>query len=211
MAGTTISGLSHPILKNDYASEWMGIEVLALSDGHATVRMTLRQEMLNGFGMAHGGMIFAFADTAFALACNPATPAPGSETPGPETPASTTPGSTTPGSTTPEAPGAGTPVTGSSGTETPEAARTEAADAANTTADAADTITVASGVDINFLKPAFQGQVITAVADRRSSAGRSGLYDIQIFAADPGSQLPGELIAEFRGRSRTIPKTRNKS
>jgi acyl-CoA thioesterase len=48
--------------------------------------------------------------------------------------------------------------------------------------------------------------VITAVADRRSSAGRSGLYDIQIFAADPGAPLPGELIAEFRGRSRTIPK-----
>jgi acyl-CoA thioesterase len=157
--------------------------------------MTLRQEMLNGFGMAHGGMIFAFADTAFALACNPATPAPGSETPGSETP-----GSETPGKEVPESSGAGTPGT--------EAARTEAAGA---TGDAADTITVASGVDINFLKPAFQGQVITAVADRRSSAGRSGLYDIQIFAADPGSQLPGELIAEFRGRSRTIPKSRNKS
>jgi acyl-CoA thioesterase len=190
MAGTTISGLSHPILKNDYASEWMGIEVLALSDGHAIVRMTLRQEMLNGFGMAHGGMIFAFADTAFALACNPATPAPGLETPGSETP----------GTEIPESSGSGAPGT--------EAARTEAAGA---TGDAADTITVASGVDINFLKPAFQGQVITAVADRRSSAGRSGLYDIQVFAADPGSQLPGELIAEFRGRSRTIPKSRNKS
>jgi acyl-CoA thioesterase len=165
MAGTTISGVSHPILENDYASEWMGIEVLALGDGHATIRMTLRQEMLNGFGMAHGGMIFAFADSAFALACNPATPAPGAA----------------------EAP----------------------AETAGTADAAADSITVASGVDINFLKPAFQGQVITAVADRRSSAGRSGLYDIQIFAADPGSQLPGELIAEFRGRSRTIPKKRN--
>lgn len=155
MAETTLSGATHPILENDYASEWMGIEVLAISDGHATIRMTLRQEMLNGFGMAHGGMIFAFGDTAFALACNPIHPAPGEE----------------------------------------------------------GTITVASGVDINFLKPAFRGQVLTAVADRRSSAGRSGLYDIQIFAADaappaaetqPGS--PGELIAEFRGRSRTIPK-----
>jgi acyl-CoA thioesterase len=197
MAGTTISGLSHPILKNDYASEWMGIEVLALSDGHATVRMTLRQEMLNGFGMAHGGMIFAFADTAFALACNPATPAPGSETPGTETH-----GTETRGTETPESSGTGAPGTESSGT---------GAGAASATGEAADTITVASGVDINFLKPAFQGQVITAVADRRSSAGRSGLYDIQIFAADPGSPLPGELIAEFRGRSRTIPKSRNKS
>ena len=152
MAETTTPGATHQILENDYASEWMGIEVLKLEDGHATIRMTLRQEMLNGFGMAHGGMIFAFGDTAFALACNPASPPPGA-----------------------------------AGTD-------------------ADSITVASGVDINFLKPAFQGQVITAVADRRSSAGRSGLYDIQIFAADPGTQLPGELIAEFRGRSRTIPK-----
>ena len=152
MAELTIPGATHQILKDDYASEWMGIEVLKLDDGHATIRMKLRQEMLNGFGMAHGGMIFAFADSAFALACNPVNPAPGEE----------------------------------------------------------DTITVAAGVDINFLKPAYRGQVITAVADRRTSAGRSGLYDIQIFAAapdaQPNSQNPGELIAEFRGRSRTIPK-----
>ncbi|MFJ5698522.1 hotdog fold thioesterase [Arthrobacter sp. NPDC093139] len=195
MAETTISGAVHPILENDYASEWMGIEVLSLGDGQATIRMTLRQEMLNGFGMAHGGMIFAFADTAFALACNPATPAAGTPTldEGAPTPAAGTP---TPDEG-PETPGAG------------------AADTNGAAGAAADSITVASGVDINFLKPAFQGQVITAVANRRSSTGRSGLYDIQIFAADPGSELnagkPGELIAEFRGRSRTIPKTRNKS
>ncbi|MDR6435288.1 acyl-CoA thioesterase [Paenarthrobacter nicotinovorans] len=152
MVETTLSGASHHILTNDYASEWMGIEVLKLDDGHATIRMHLRQEMLNGFGMAHGGMIFAFGDTAFALACNPANPTP--------------------------------------------------QQAAN--------ITVASGVDINFIKPAFQGQVITAVANRRASTGRSGLYDIQIYAASPDAPStdtqPGELIAEFRGRSRTISK-----
>jgi len=193
MAETTLSGPHHQILENDYASEWMGIEVLALSDGHATIRMTLRQEMLNGFGMAHGGMIFAFGDTAFALACNPAAPANG---PLPETG---------------EMPGA----VGTAGTEaTADSAATADTDATTGAAGPADagsdSITVASGVDINFLKPAFQGQVITAVAHRRSSAGRSGLYDVQIFAADPGSELspgePGELIAEFRGRSRTIPK-----
>ena len=76
MVETTLSGATHHILTNDYASEWMGIEVLKIDDGHATIRMHLRQEMLNGFGMAHGGMIFAFADTAFALACNPANPTP---------------------------------------------------------------------------------------------------------------------------------------
>ncbi|WP_427129439.1 hotdog fold thioesterase [Pseudarthrobacter sp. S9] len=187
MAELTISGDTHPILKDDYASEWMGIEVLSLGDGHATIRMTLRQEMLNGFGMAHGGMVFAFGDTAFALACNPATPDPGAA--GTDT--------------------AGTDAVGDTGT-----------------------ITVAAGVDINFLKPAFRGQVLTAVANRRASTGRSGLYDVQIYAADPAPPAPatppagaapaaaaadtpaaaaadtppGELIAEFRGRSRTISK-----
>jgi acyl-CoA thioesterase len=160
MAGLTTSGNTHPILKDDYASEWMGVEVLALDDGHATVRMTLRQDMLNGFGMAHGGMIFAFGDTAFALACNPAAPHAGA---------------------------AGTDTAGS------------------------EHITVAAGVDINFLRPAFQGQVLTAVANRRASAGCSGLYDIQIYAADAGAEPAGlapegELIAEFRGRSRTISR-----
>src|SRR3954469_23796902 len=137
MAELTVSGETHPLLKADYASEWMGIEVVALDDGHATIRMTLRQEMLNGFGMAHGGMIFAFGDTAFALACNPVNPAP----------------------------------------------------------DEAANITVAAGVDINFLKPAFRGQLLTAIANRRASTGRSGLYDIQIYAADPAAPSPAGATA----------------
>lgn len=193
MAGTTVSGQTHPILENDYASEWMGIEVLALGDGEASIRMTLRQEMLNGFGMAHGGMIFAFGDTAFALACNPAAPAAGPLLNNGETPG--------------DAGTVGTDGTADAAATTDNGATTDAAGSAGA---GSDSITVASGVDINFLKPAFQGQVITAVAHRRSSAGRSGLYDVQIFAADPGSEIspgePGELIAEFRGRSRTIPK-----
>ncbi len=133
-----VTGLDHAILKDDHASHWMGIDVVALGEGTATISMTLRQEMLNGFGIAHGGMIFAFADSAFAMACNPA----------------------------------------------------EGSD---------DTITVASGVDINFLAPAHPGQLLTAVATRRQQQGRSGIYDIQITADNT-------VIAEFRGRSRTIPK-----
>lgn len=60
----------HHILKDDFASEWMGIRVLRADDGDVEIQMELRKEMLNGFAMAHGGMIFAFADTAFAMACN---------------------------------------------------------------------------------------------------------------------------------------------
>lgn len=135
--------LMHPILENDFAAKWLGIEVLKVADGHATISMELRQEMLNGFGIAHGGMVFALADTAFAMSCNPHT-----------------------GST--------------------------------------DTITVAAGVDINFLKPGIPGRTLTAVANRRQQTGRSGIYDIQVLQSVPDAE--DEVLAEFRGRSRTIPK-----
>jgi acyl-CoA thioesterase len=127
----------HPILEGDHASRWMGIEVDRADYGHAEIRMTLREEMLNGFGIAHGGMIFALADTCFALACNDP-------------------------------------------------------------AGDGSTITVASGVDINFISSARRGEVLTAVGTVRAQAGRSGVYDIQVMAG-------GRLVAEFRGRSRTIP------
>ena len=47
-----------------------GIVIDEAREGHARVRMTVREDMLNGHRSAHGGMIFALADTAFAYACN---------------------------------------------------------------------------------------------------------------------------------------------
>ena len=47
-----------------------GIGIEEAREGYARIRMTLRPDMLNGHGIAHGGMIFALADTAFAYACN---------------------------------------------------------------------------------------------------------------------------------------------
>lgn len=47
-----------------------GIEIEDAREGYARIRMTLRDDMLNGHRTAHGGMIFALADTAFAYACN---------------------------------------------------------------------------------------------------------------------------------------------
>jgi acyl-CoA thioesterase len=47
-----------------------GIEIEEAREGYARVRMTLRADMLNGHGTAHGGLIFALADSAFAYACN---------------------------------------------------------------------------------------------------------------------------------------------
>jgi acyl-CoA thioesterase len=47
-----------------------GIKIEAAREGYARVSMRIRPDMLNGHGIAHGGMIFALADTAFAYVCN---------------------------------------------------------------------------------------------------------------------------------------------
>jgi acyl-CoA thioesterase len=54
----------------DQASAMLGIEVVSAAPGAAVVRMRVRADMLNGFHVIHGGLVFAVADTAFALACN---------------------------------------------------------------------------------------------------------------------------------------------
>lgn len=56
--------------KDDHATRWLGIECLAVGPGSATMRMSVRQEMLNGHGTCHGGLITTLADSAFAFACN---------------------------------------------------------------------------------------------------------------------------------------------
>lgn len=58
----------------DRASAALGIELVECSEETATARMTVRSDMVNGHGLAHGGMIFSLADTAFACACNAAGP-----------------------------------------------------------------------------------------------------------------------------------------
>lgn len=132
----------HPVLKGDFASEWMGIRVLKAEYGDVEIQMELRQEMLNGFAIGHGGMVFAFADSAFAMACN--------------------------------------------------------------THEDDGTITVASGVDVNFISPAKPGQTLTARA-RVVHQGRSGVYDVEVTAQGENDPEPVRILI-FRGRSRTIPK-----
>ena len=129
----------HPTMGHDPAAEWLGIEVEHAAYGDVTLHMTVREEMLNGFGIAHGGMVFAFADTCFAWVCND-----------------------------PEGDGS--------------------------------TITVAQGVDVNFMSSPRAGQRLTAVGRVVARTGRSGLYDIEV------TDDTGRLVAQFRGRSRTIPR-----
>src|ERR1700730_7915459 len=54
----------------DRASQSLGIEIVDAARGRVQIAMTVRPDMVNGFGMCHGGMVFAFADSAFAFACN---------------------------------------------------------------------------------------------------------------------------------------------
>ena len=119
----------------DAASQALGIEPVEFGAGRAVLRMTVTERMVNGHGIAHGGYIFLFADTAFACACNGHGPA-----------------------------------------------------------------TVAAGADITFVTPAREGDDLRATAEERVRYGRSGIYDVTVRRGD-------EVIAEFRGRSRTVPGT----
>jgi len=58
------------MLEHDEFSRWLGLEVTHLAPNAATVRMTVRPEMVNGFGVCHGGIAFSLADSALAFASN---------------------------------------------------------------------------------------------------------------------------------------------
>ncbi len=54
----------------DRTAQALGMRIAAIRAGHATLSMPVREDMVNGHHMCHGGMIFTLADTAFAYACN---------------------------------------------------------------------------------------------------------------------------------------------
>ncbi|MEQ1617634.1 MAG: hydroxyphenylacetyl-CoA thioesterase PaaI [Terricaulis sp.] len=115
--------------------DW-GVTIEEAREGYARISMAVRADMLNGHRIAHGGMIFALADTAFAYACN---------------------------------------------------SRNEA--------------TVAQQASIVFLAQAREDDLLIAEARESSRAGRSGVYQVSVSAAD------SRVIAEFTGLSRTIGGT----
>jgi len=59
-------------------------------------------------------------------------------------------------------------------------------------------VTVAAGADINFISPVTAGDQLIAIAVERTKRGRSGIYDVTVRTAD------GTVVAEFRGRSRSL-------
>ena len=60
----------HEMWAADVASRSLGMELVEVGDGTAVVRMLVREDMVNGHGMCHGGLVATLADSAFALACN---------------------------------------------------------------------------------------------------------------------------------------------
>ena len=58
------------MMEKDLFSQWLGIQVLDIREGYSKIQMTLREEMINGFHVIHGGIAFSLADSAFAFACN---------------------------------------------------------------------------------------------------------------------------------------------
>jgi len=119
------------MMQRDRASAGLGMVVEVNEPGRAVVSMPIRDDMLNGFDITHGGFVFAVADTAFAIACNDS-----------------------------------------------------------------EALTVAAGADVSFLATSTTGDVLTAVAAAKPTAGRSGIFDVEI------TNQRGEIVAEFRGRSR---------
>lgn len=65
-----MTSAAHRMMASDRAVTAMGMQIELIEPGEAVVSMTVRDDMLNGFDITHGGFVFALADTAFAIACN---------------------------------------------------------------------------------------------------------------------------------------------
>jgi acyl-CoA thioesterase len=66
------AAVARHMLAHDAFSRWLGVELLDVKPARVTLRMVVREDMINGFGVCHGGVTFAFADSAFAFASNTA-------------------------------------------------------------------------------------------------------------------------------------------
>ncbi|MGH3387425.1 MAG: hydroxyphenylacetyl-CoA thioesterase PaaI [Actinomadura sp.] len=127
------------MLRQDAASRSLGMLLEDVAPGVARVSMVVREDMVNGHGICHGGLLATLADTAFAVACN-----------------------------------------------------------------SHGEMTVAAGFDITFLEPGRLGDRLLAGAVERARRGRSGLYDVTVIRRDPDGSADGLVLAEFRGRSRSL-------
>jgi acyl-CoA thioesterase len=121
------------MLRDDAATQALGMHVEAIGPGYARVSMTVRPDMLNGFRICHGGLLTTLADSAFAYGCN-----------------------------------------------------------------SYNEMTVASGIVVDFLASAHDGDRLVAECHEVSRTGRTGVYDIKVI------NQHGKAVMVMRGRSHTI-------
>ena len=69
-AARSAQSIVQAMYRADRASQALGIEFIDVAAGRVQIAMTVRPDMANGHGMCHGGVVFTFADSAFAFACN---------------------------------------------------------------------------------------------------------------------------------------------
>ena len=58
------------MLKNDHFSQWLGLQIVAIEKGSCTATCKITEEMLNGFGILHGGITYSLSDSALAFSAN---------------------------------------------------------------------------------------------------------------------------------------------
>jgi acyl-CoA thioesterase len=68
--GSKTTHIVDKMFLNDPFSQWLGIERINETTGNVSLKMTIREEMLNGFGIAHGGITYSLADSALAFSAN---------------------------------------------------------------------------------------------------------------------------------------------
>ncbi|MDP1801829.1 MAG: hotdog fold thioesterase [Bacteroidota bacterium] len=64
------SEIVNTMMENDHFSQWLGITILEQKEGACKLSLIVRKDMLNGFGIAHGGITYSLADSALAFASN---------------------------------------------------------------------------------------------------------------------------------------------
>ncbi len=70
MSNLQASDIIDKMMSEDAFSQWMGVERIDEKAGYSKIKMLVRKEMTNGFGILHGGVTYSFADSAFAFASN---------------------------------------------------------------------------------------------------------------------------------------------
>ena len=64
------SEIVNTMMQNDYFSQWLQIEIIEQQKGSCRLKLKIRKDMLNGFGIAHGAITYAIADSALAFSSN---------------------------------------------------------------------------------------------------------------------------------------------